>query len=44
MKVAVLVLAEMAAVISRLVVILRGAPIYSQNAFSRQLRRLGHTD
>src|SRR5215218_3473997 len=41
MKMAVLVLAEMAAVISRLVVALRSTPIYSQNAFPRRLRRLG---
>jgi hypothetical protein len=41
MRVAVLVLAEMAAVISRLVVALRSTPIYSQNAFPRRLRRLG---
>src|SRR5215218_8557730 len=41
MMVAVLVLAEMAAVISRLVVALRSTPIYIQNAFPRRLRRLG---
>jgi hypothetical protein len=41
MMVAVLVLAEMAAVISRLVVALRSTPIYNQNAFPRRLRRLG---
>jgi hypothetical protein len=33
MRVAVLVLAEIAAAINRLVVILRSTPIYSQNAF-----------
>jgi hypothetical protein len=43
MMVAVLVLAEAAVAINRLVGILRSTPIYIENAFSRQVRRLGRT-
>jgi hypothetical protein len=41
MRVAVLVLAEVAVAINRLVDALRSTPIYRENAFSRPVRRLG---